>query len=111
MKAFVDNGIELAQVHALPPGSYIREDGVIKRHFEYKTLKPSNYDAEHTKLVIMNSVKKRMMADVKVGSFLSGGIDSSIVTAIAAYYQPDIEAFTIGIKGKINKSLISLEFA
>lgn len=42
------------------------------------------------------SVALRVRADVPVGSFLSGGIDSTCITAIAAQYQPEIHAFTLG---------------
>jgi asparagine synthase (glutamine-hydrolysing) len=48
------------------------------------------------KRFLRSSVKQRLIADVPVGTFLSGGMDSSIITAIAAQEQPDIEAFSIG---------------
>lgn len=41
------------------------------------------------------SIRERIIADVPVGVFLSGGIDSSLVAAIAAKYAPGIRAFTI----------------
>jgi asparagine synthase (glutamine-hydrolysing) len=41
------------------------------------------------------SVTAHLVADVPVASFLSGGLDSSLVTAIAARHQPSIEAYTI----------------
>jgi len=46
------------------------------------------------------AVIKRLVADVEVGSFLSGGIDSSIVTALASKHQKDIKAFTAGFSNK-----------
>jgi asparagine synthase (glutamine-hydrolysing) len=45
--------------------------------------------------VIEESVAAHMVADVPVASFLSGGLDSSLVTAIAARHDPGIEAYTI----------------
>jgi asparagine synthase (glutamine-hydrolysing) len=39
------------------------------------------------------------MADVEVGTFLSGGLDSSIVTAVARRHKPDLRAFTVGMAG------------
>lgn len=48
------------------------------------------------KRFVRASIKQRLIADVPVGTFLSGGIDSSIITAIAAEEKPDIEAFSIG---------------
>ncbi|MBN2357455.1 asparagine synthase (glutamine-hydrolyzing) [candidate division KSB1 bacterium] len=45
---------------------------------------------------IESSVKSRLIADVPVGVFLSGGIDSSVIAAIAAQYQPRIDTFSMG---------------
>ncbi|MFH0919511.1 MAG: asparagine synthase (glutamine-hydrolyzing) [Fibrobacterota bacterium] len=42
------------------------------------------------------AVRRQLVSDVDVGSFLSGGIDSGSVTAIAAKYLPYIKTFTCG---------------
>ena len=46
--------------------------------------------------VIIESVKSHLQAEVEIGTFLSGGIDSTIVASIAKTFKPDIKAFTIG---------------
>jgi asparagine synthase (glutamine-hydrolysing) len=45
--------------------------------------------------VLGESVTAHMVADVPVASFLSGGLDSSLITAMAADRDPSIEAYTI----------------
>ncbi len=46
--------------------------------------------------VLDDSVRVHMRADVTVGSFLSGGIDSTAIAALAKRYNPDLLTFTVG---------------
>lgn len=46
--------------------------------------------------VMYDSVKMHMRSDVPVGSFLSGGIDSTIIASIAKEYHPAIKTFSVG---------------
>ncbi len=48
--------------------------------------------------LLEDSVQKRLLADVPVGTFLSGGLDSSAITAIAALHKKNITSFSIGYK-------------
>src|SRR5690606_12370323 len=59
---------------------------------------PNNYrDAkENLQKLITQSVEKRLVADVEVGGFLSGGIDSSIIACTAKKLQSNFQTFSIG---------------
>ncbi|MFX1453629.1 MAG: asparagine synthetase B family protein, partial [Promethearchaeota archaeon] len=48
--------------------------------------------------LINNSVRLRMIADVPVCCFLSGGIDSSILTGLASNYNTNINTFSVGFE-------------
>lgn len=55
---------------------------------------------EELRDVLANSVKKQIIADVPVGCFLSGGVDSSITSYECSKINPGIHAYTIGFKDK-----------
>lgn len=48
--------------------------------------------------VLRRAVCRRLEADVPVGTFMSGGIDSTTISAIAAQEHPGIQAFTLGFE-------------
>ncbi|WP_026448870.1 asparagine synthase (glutamine-hydrolyzing) [Actinopolyspora mortivallis] len=48
--------------------------------------------------VMRDSVAKHMRADVTVGAFLSGGIDSTAIAALAKEHNPDLITFTTGFE-------------
>ena len=43
-------------------------------------------------------------SDLEVGSFLSGGIDSGLVVAIAKQYQPNLKTFTVSFEGEYDEA-------
>ena len=74
---------------------YCREpyhEGCENKNISYEDAKKTFYE------LLDDSVQKRLMADVPLGTFLSGGIDSSAITAIAARHKPNLMSFSIGYK-------------
>jgi asparagine synthase (glutamine-hydrolysing) len=74
-------------------------DRTISKH-RYYTLplgeKGSRVSASELEAKLQHAVISRLVADVPVGIFLSGGIDSSLVAAIAAEHSPGIHTFSMG---------------
>jgi len=56
--------------------------------------------AERLGELLRRSVRRTVVADVPVGVFLSGGVDSSLVAALAAEVSPDLTAFTVRVAGR-----------
>lgn len=61
-------------------------------------IKPHSYEEaiEVVDNILIDSVSKRLVADVPVGIFLSGGIDSSLIASYVSKINPEVEAFSIG---------------
>lgn len=68
--------------------------------FEPNEYSFSNYEEAQKKLreILEQSVLDRMVADVPIGSFLSGGIDSSVIVALASKHTQNLNTFSIGYK-------------
>ncbi len=55
--------------------------------------------------ILHKAIKNRVdSSDLEVGSFLSGGIDSGLVTAIAKQYNPSLKTFTVSFDGEYNEA-------
>ena len=95
------------EVHEFPAGYYYTsEDGFVQYYEIPEAQDHLLTDVEDTcKLVretLIQAVKKRLLCDkeIHVGSFCSGGIDSSLVAAIAAEEIPHLHTFAVGMKDK-----------
>jgi len=60
---------------------------------------------QKTDWLLHQAIKRRLeSSDIEVGSFLSGGIDSGIVVAIAKQYQPNLKTFTVSFEGEYDEA-------
>ena len=91
-------------IRRLGPGEALRvKDSKIVRHWHWAApacadapLALSQDDAaRRVQECLRTAVHRQLVADVPVGAFLSGGLDSSAVVAMAREVSPDIECFTI----------------
>ena len=94
-------------IYSLPPAHYIeltKDSFLIKEYWslvdrfkEQKEDKGEEFYLNKLQYLLESSVKYRMISDVPFGAFLSGGVDSSIVTSIMANESKDpVNTFTIG---------------
>lgn len=102
------------KIYKLPAGHFLeyefnKSKTSIKKYWDFK-IEPDNkylkYSAnevsEHLEKLLSTSVKSRMNADVPLGFFLSGGLDSSLLVALANKFskKSKIKTFSIGFENK-----------
>ncbi|MFN4312838.1 MAG: asparagine synthase (glutamine-hydrolyzing) [Chitinophagaceae bacterium] len=106
---YITDNISIVQdVYKLPPGHYLKfkegklevtcywsasfeEDDSLLRRTETEIL-------DELESLMVSSFKYRMVSDVPVGIFLSGGVDSSLVASILSRHYGKIHTFTIGFE-------------
>ncbi len=96
-------GVE--HVHEFPCGHYYTPATGFVRYYQvpeaaHDPLDDVNDAAERIRTTLIRCVKKRLLSDtqIHVGSFCSGGLDSSLVAAIAAREIPNLHTFAVGMK-------------
>jgi asparagine synthase (glutamine-hydrolysing) len=95
-------------IKKLPPGHLLRVDasGIkVSRYYDLaariENKVTPDYDGARRELreQIESSVARELVSDVPLGAFLSGGLDSSIITGVMNRLGGDIKTFTIGFGG------------
>ena len=97
-------------VFELPSASYMEFDtmtkkpGTIKTWWQRKKVEELYTDEaevlESVEQLLVDSIKNRLVADVPVGLFLSGGVDSSLIAALTAQQTNNLNAFTVAFHDK-----------
>ena len=92
-------------IHEIEPGCCgWYEDGKLRLRRYWKLRDREHREsleetAEHVRTLVLDAVRRQMVADVPIGTFLSGGLDSSIITAICAGYQEKLPTFSVDYEG------------
>ena len=98
-------------INELPPGNFMKVNSSGVKTFNYWNIDDAshynsyngNFDSAIQELdyLLTDSVKLQMKADVNVGAYLSGGLDSSVTTSIIHKINPEqLKTFSIGFKDK-----------
>jgi asparagine synthase (glutamine-hydrolysing) len=108
------------QIKEFPPGHYLYSlEGAEPRRwyerdwFAFEAVRNNPTDLAHLRHALERAVERQLMSDVPYGVLLSGGLDSSIIAAIAKKYAPrrietgstseawwpQLHSFAVGLKG------------
>ena len=107
------------KIELFPPGHYLHSsDGELKRWYkrdwmDYEAVKENQTSIDEIKDALEAAVHRQLMSDVPYGVLLSGGLDSSVTSAIAKKYSqkriesddskdawwPQLHSFSVGLEG------------
>ena len=103
-------------IHTLEPGcflEFVNEKVSIHRYYNYPATQDISLNdaTEQFKTKFEKSVENQLIADVEVGAFLSGGLDSSTIVAVAQKYKTDLKTFSFGFEGSKSELPYAREIA
>jgi len=93
-------------IHQVCPGEMViyNREGVCVKHTFHSFSKTQRVDKKTVKTNSLNYldklkkiIKRQIVSDVPIGTFLSGGIDSPLISGIAYQQNKGIEAYTVGV--------------
>lgn len=108
------------EVQKLLPGHYIEMKGTdfqLKKYWDPKSIHKYTGSFEEAKIELKQKVEfavnSQLEADVPIGTFLSGGVDSSIVSSIASKLKSDLQTFSVsfGDQQRFDESAYALKVA
>ncbi len=92
-----------ADVKEFPPGTFFHTRTGFHKYRPIPKAEPEDRSVDDWCRVIRETlervVTKRLMSDVPLGAFLSGGLDSSVIAAIARAHMPELHTFSVGLEG------------
>jgi len=100
LKALVGHAEDIRE---FPPGTWFHSHHGFQRYYKVPDGSPEPCSlTEHlrnVRIALEQAVVKRLMSDVPLGAFLSGGLDSSLIAAIARRHLDELHTFSVGTAG------------
>jgi asparagine synthase (glutamine-hydrolysing) len=94
---------DCSTIQEFPPGHYYTTDEGFVRYYDLPASKEYTLSLEESfdrvRELVREAVERRLVADVPVGVFLSGGLDSSIIAAVMRRHHDQLHSFAVGMEG------------